>query len=79
MSEKVIHLTGLHALKSERRFDYARTDNATHLMIDFAEYEQSEWREEWTGRSWTCIVPVEEIREMLTDRMEERFTEVRCD
>jgi len=75
MSEKTIHLTGLHALKSERRFDYARTDNATHLMIDFAEYE----RGEWTGRSWTCIVPIEEIREMLADRMEERLTEVRRD
>lgn len=63
ITKKVLRLTGLYTLQSDKRFDYAppETGKETHIQLHFTEYEYVDCAYRPTGHSWECIVTITEL------------------
>jgi len=73
MPEKVIRLTGLHSLKSDKMNDYSRYGPATYVQFNFGEYEVSECGKlEWTGQGSDYVISVDDILQFLREVSGER-------
>lgn len=63
IQRKNFRLTGLHALKSGERYDYASTGPSSHIQIHGGIYKRDGDELEWTGESLDGIIPLKDLLE----------------